>query len=155
VLNRRNFLCGAAALLALPTLNAMGQASADIPIVFVHGNGDQAPIWLTTTWRFESNGCRRERLNAINFFNPTARDDNGISQPNRSSVEDQLNELTQAIDRIRTATGAPQLALVGLSRGGNAIRHLALILLVLPPACHVYVACRPKSRCAASSICSS
>jgi hypothetical protein len=28
----------------------------DLPILFAHGNGDQAPIWLTTLWRFESNG---------------------------------------------------------------------------------------------------
>ena len=26
------------------------------PIVFVHGNGDTAGLWLTTIWRFESNG---------------------------------------------------------------------------------------------------
>jgi hypothetical protein len=28
----------------------------DLPILFAHGNGDQAPIWPTTLWRFESNG---------------------------------------------------------------------------------------------------
>ena len=26
------------------------------PMLFVHGNGDQAPVWLTTFWRMESNG---------------------------------------------------------------------------------------------------
>jgi pimeloyl-ACP methyl ester carboxylesterase len=123
VLNRRNFLGGAAALSALPTLEAMGQASADIPILFVHGNGDQAPIWLTALWRFESNGYRRERLYALNFTDPMARDDDGVPQANRSSTQDQLNELTQVIDRIRSATSAPRLALVGLSRGGYAIRN--------------------------------
>jgi hypothetical protein len=29
-------------------VNAFGQVSADLPILFVHGNGDQAPIWLPT-----------------------------------------------------------------------------------------------------------
>jgi hypothetical protein len=46
-----------------------------------------------------------------------------VAQPNRSSTEDQLRELTEAIDRIRTASGAPRLVLIGLSRGGNAIRN--------------------------------
>ena len=46
-----------------------------------------------------------------------------MAQPNRSSTEDQLRELTEAIDRIRTASGAPRLVLIGLSRGGNAIRN--------------------------------
>jgi hypothetical protein len=48
MLNRRAFLAGAAALSALPAFEAFGQVSADLPILFVHGNGDQAPIWLPT-----------------------------------------------------------------------------------------------------------
>jgi triacylglycerol esterase/lipase EstA (alpha/beta hydrolase family) len=67
-----SFLGGVAAPLALPTFNAFGQVSADLPIVFVHGNGDQAPIWLPTLRRCESNGYRRDRLHAVNFADPTA-----------------------------------------------------------------------------------
>jgi pimeloyl-ACP methyl ester carboxylesterase len=89
----------------------------------VHSNGDQAPTWLTTLWRLESNGYRRDRLHAINFSDPLARDVDAVAQPNRSSTEDQLRELSEAVDRIRTASGTPRLALVGLSRGGNAIRN--------------------------------
>src|SRR6185369_12604850 len=37
------------------------------PIVFVHGNGDTAAVWMTTIWRFESNGWPRERLHAIDL----------------------------------------------------------------------------------------
>jgi pimeloyl-ACP methyl ester carboxylesterase len=123
VLNRRNFLGGIATLSALPVFDALGQTATDVPIVFVHGNGDQAPIWLTTLWRFESNGYRRDRLHAVNFTDPMARDDDGVAQPNRSSTEDQLRELTTAIDRTRERTSAPRVALVGLSRGGNTIRN--------------------------------
>jgi pimeloyl-ACP methyl ester carboxylesterase len=122
MLNRRNFLGGVAAMSAWPVLPVFGQTSGDLPILFVHGNGDQAPIWLTTLWRCESNGYRRDRLHAVNFTDPTARDDDGVPQANRSSTQDQLREVTEAIDQVRAATGAPQLALVGLSRGGYAIR---------------------------------
>jgi pimeloyl-ACP methyl ester carboxylesterase len=120
VLDRRSFLRGAAALSAR---NAVGQTNSEPPILFVHGNGDQAPIWLATLWRFESNDAPRERLHTINFTDPQARDDDGVAQANRSSTADQLRELSEAIDRIRTTTGAPRVALVGLSRGGYAIRN--------------------------------
>ncbi len=122
-LDRRSFLSGAAALSAVPAFDALAQGSTDLPILFVHGDGDQAPVWLTTLWRFESNGYRRDRLHAINFTDPKARDNDAIAQPNRSSTEDELRELSEAIDRIRTATGAPRVALVGLSRGGYSIRN--------------------------------
>jgi hypothetical protein len=56
MLNRRNCLGGVAAMSAWPAFPAFGQTSGDLPILFAHGNGDQAPIWLTTLWRFESNG---------------------------------------------------------------------------------------------------
>jgi pimeloyl-ACP methyl ester carboxylesterase len=123
VLNRRDFIGGVAALSALPVPNAIGQAATEVPILFVHGNGDQASIWLTTLWRFESNGYRRDRLHAINFTDPQARDDDANAQPNRSSTEDQFRELSEAIGRVRSATRAPRIALVGLSRGGYAIRN--------------------------------
>ena len=123
MLSRRNFLGGVAAFSALPAFDALGQTATGIPILFVHGNGDQAPIWLTTLWRFESNGYPRDRLHAVNFPDPMARDDDGAAQPNRSSTEDQLRELTTAIKLIKERTNASHLALVGLSRGGNAIRN--------------------------------
>ncbi|MEI6723238.1 MAG: twin-arginine translocation pathway signal, partial [Betaproteobacteria bacterium] len=36
-----------------------------LPVVFVHGNGDTAAQWITTLWRFESNGYDRRLLHAI------------------------------------------------------------------------------------------
>jgi pimeloyl-ACP methyl ester carboxylesterase len=92
------------------------------PILFVHGNGDHAALWMTTLWRMESNGVARDRLFAINFTDPQARTDDAIPQPHRSSTEDQRRELGDAIKELRRRTGAPRIALVGNSRGGNSIR---------------------------------
>jgi pimeloyl-ACP methyl ester carboxylesterase len=92
------------------------------PVLFVHGNGDQAGLWITTIWRMESNGIARDRLFAINFTDPLARTDDSVPQPNRSSTEDQRRELAEAIARLKARTGAPRVALVGNSRGGNSIR---------------------------------
>jgi triacylglycerol lipase len=92
------------------------------PIVFVHGNGDSAALWTPTVWRWESNGWPRERLYAVHFPYPLARDDNTLPQEGRSSTEDQRRFLAAEVDKVLAATGAPQVVLVGNSRGGNAIR---------------------------------
>ncbi|MBT1511383.1 hydrolase [Bradyrhizobium sp. SRL28] len=98
--------------------------AADIPpVVFVHGNGDHAALWITTLWRMESNGVPRERMLAINFTDPLARTDDKVEQPNRSSTEDQRRELGEAIKELQRRTGAPRIALVGNSRGGYSIRN--------------------------------
>ena len=93
------------------------------PILFVHGNGDHAALWMTTLWRMESNGVAPDRLVAINFTDPLARSDDTVPQPNHSSTEDQRRELAEAIKTVRNRTGAPRIALVGNSRGGNSIRN--------------------------------
>ena len=67
------------------------------PILFVHGNGDHAALWVTTLWRMESNGMPRDRMSAINFTDPLARSDDKVEQPNRSSTEDQRRELGEAV----------------------------------------------------------
>src|SRR4051812_9480451 len=89
-------------------------AAAEIPpILFVHGNGDHAALWMTTLWRMESNGISKERLFAINFTDPLARTDDAVAQPNRSSTEDQRRELGDAIKELKRRTGASRVALVG------------------------------------------
>jgi pimeloyl-ACP methyl ester carboxylesterase len=130
--SRRRLLQGAAALpLAAGGLGlkALAQtpprtpgAALTPPILFVHGNGDHAALWITTIWRMESNGIPRNRLFAVNFTDPLARTDDSQPQPNRSSTEDQRRELAEAIAQLKTRTGAPRVALVGNSRGGNSIR---------------------------------
>ena len=131
-LSRRTLLKGAGTLPLLAGnfgLSAFAQtaptASVDIPpILFVHGNGDHAALWITTLWRMESNGVPRDRMLAINFTDPLARTDDRVEQANRSSTEDQRRELAEAIKELKARTGAARVALVGNSRGGNSIRNV-------------------------------
>jgi hypothetical protein len=126
MLNRRGLLQGSAAL-AFTGLNraAFAQEQPAVPIVFVHGDSDLAATWETQIWRFESNGYPRDRLFAISFTDPQARDDDTVAQPNRSSTEDQLRELTAFIDGVRAKTGAPKVAIVALSRCRAAVMRRA------------------------------
>jgi Lipase C-terminal domain/Lipase (class 2) len=130
-LSRRSILKAASALpLLAGTLDQRASAqsapavsTADIPpMLFVHGNGDHAPVWLTTLWRMESNGILRERMFAISFTDPQARNDDTVEQAQRSSTEDQRRALSDAVADLKRRTGAPRLALIGNSRGGNSIR---------------------------------
>src|SRR3982074_1374711 len=131
-LSRRSILKGAGALpLAASNFgtSAFAQTPAAIPnaaevppILFVHGNGDHAPLWMTTLWRMQSNGIPRDRMFAINFTDPLARSDDTKPEPNKSSIEDQRREVGEAIKELKRRSGAPRVALVGNSRGGNPIR---------------------------------
>jgi pimeloyl-ACP methyl ester carboxylesterase len=101
-----------------------GATAAQLPaIVFVHGNGDTAALWHTTIWRFESNQYPRQLLHAIDFTYPLARSDDSRPQPFRSSTTDQREELAAFVKRVLTETRRRRVALVGSSRGGNAIRN--------------------------------
>lgn len=132
-LSRRTILTGAAMLpLALHALRfeAVAQtgsgttAGSDIPpILFAHGNGDHAALWMTQIWRMESNGVPRNRLMALNFTDPLARNDDAVAQQGRSSTEDQRRELGEAVAELKKRTGAAKVALVANSRGGNAVRN--------------------------------
>src|SRR5687767_4483560 len=131
-ISRRRFL-GNAAAIAVATNSPWSRAFAQIsavpppaaipPIVFAHGNGDHAALWMTTLWRMESNGIEREHLHAINFTDPLARSDDAKEQPNRSSTEDQRNEFASAVAGLKQRTRAARVAAVGNSRGGYAIRN--------------------------------
>jgi triacylglycerol lipase len=124
---RRRLIAAAGALLlgACATSPFMpSSSSAELPpIVFVHGNGDTAALWLTTVWRFESNGWPRDRLHAIDMPYPLARDDDGRPQDGRSSTTDAMQFLAAQVEQVRKATGAAKVVLFGNSRGGNAIRN--------------------------------
>ena len=131
-ISRRTILKGAGALplaagnfgfaALAQTVPAAPSGSGIPPVLFVHGNGDHAALWLTTLWRMESNGVPRDRMFAINFSDPLARADDTKAEPNKSSTEDQRRELGAAIEQLKHRTGAPRVALVGNSRGGNSIR---------------------------------
>jgi hypothetical protein len=132
-LSRRSILQSAGALPLLAgsfgfealaqTAPATPVAAEIPPVLFVHGNGDHAALWISSLWRMESNGVPRERMFAINFTDPLARSDDKVEQANRSSTEDQRRELTEAIKELKQRSGASRIALVGNSRGGNPIRN--------------------------------
>src|SRR5262245_66647389 len=132
VLSRRTLLKGAGALpllagnlapFAVAQTGVSGNAGDIAPILFAHGNGDHAALWLTTLWRMESNGVPRDRMLAISFTDPLARTDDKVEQANRSSTEDQRRELAGAIKEFKQRTGASRIALVGNSRGGYSTRN--------------------------------
>jgi pimeloyl-ACP methyl ester carboxylesterase len=124
MLNRRRLLQGTAAL-ALSSVgrSAFAQDEPPVPIVFVQGDSDLAATWETQIWRFESNGYPRDRLFAISFTDPQARDDDTVARANRSSTADQLRELTAFIEDVKAKTGASKVAIVASSRGGYAARE--------------------------------
>ena len=124
---RRQFL-GASASLALATsLGACAQMGKHPdntpPIVFLHGNGDSFACWLTTVWRFETNGWPSDRLFALQQPYPWARDDDTVAQPGRSSSAEAMEFLKTEVQRVLAQTGAKQVVLVGSSRGGLTIRN--------------------------------
>src|SRR5256886_12489231 len=120
--SRRSILksAGALPLLAgsfgLPLLGVRARAqtapAAVPPVLFVHGNGDHAALWITTLWRMESNGVPRDRMFAIDFTDPLARSDDSKPEPNKSSTEDQRREIGEAIKELKRRTGASRVALV-------------------------------------------
>jgi hypothetical protein len=129
-MSRRSILKGAAALPLAAGNFGFGAAAQSAPVaaagippmLFVHGNGDSAALWMTTLWRMESSGISPERMFAFNFTDPLARSDDTVPQANRSSTEDQRRELGDAVQELKRRTGAARVALVGNSRGGNPIR---------------------------------
>lgn len=128
-ISRRALLGGTAAL--WPSLALAQQplprrpataAEGPPPVVFVHGNGDSSALWINNIWRFEANGYKRNQLFAIDFTYPDARREDAKPQPFRSSAEEQMKELAAYVQAALKATGRRKVALVGSSRGGNAIR---------------------------------
>ncbi len=130
-MTRRRLILTAAAAGAAPFAGCVTTPNPDVgieaearsPIVFVHGNGDSASIWMTTIWRFESNGWPRERLHAINMPYPNARADDAKEQPGSSSIAEYTAYLGAEVKKVLAATGATKVILIGNSRGGYPIRN--------------------------------
>jgi triacylglycerol lipase len=98
-------------------------AAAPIPIVFVHGNGDDSAKWVGIIGLFESNGYPSNRLYAIRFTNPQARADDTKAEAFRSSTIDATSELSAFVTRVLLETHSQKVALVGSSRGGMTMRN--------------------------------
>jgi triacylglycerol lipase len=98
-------------------------AEPQLPIIFVHGNGDTAGLWITTIWRFESNGYPGDLLHAVDLRHPLARSVDGKSQAGRSSTSDVMRQLAEEVERVRQRSGAEKVFLVAQSRGGNTVRN--------------------------------
>lgn len=111
------------AALLLAACATPGTQEAHPPIVFIHGNGDTAALWIATVWRFESNGWPRNRLFALDAPNPLARADDTKPQEGRTGTAEHMQIVAAEVERVRKLTGADKVVLVGNSRGGNVIRN--------------------------------
>ncbi len=98
-------------------------AQAQMPVIFVHGNGDDATKWMPVIWLFESNGYPANRLFSIRMTDPAARREDSKPETFRSSTTDQASELSAFVTRVLLETKAKKVALVGSSRGGMTIRN--------------------------------
>ncbi len=123
VTRRHLIKLGASGALAVACSSRLLGQGAPQPIVFVHGNGDTAALWITTLWRFESNGYPRELLHAVDLKNPTAQAVDGVPMPGRSSTADVMKQLSDEVAAVRRRTGAGKIILVANSRGGNTVRN--------------------------------
>ncbi|MBS0541515.1 MAG: alpha/beta fold hydrolase, partial [Proteobacteria bacterium] len=123
---RRAVLAGAAALWPAFAFGQTTRRPADPsgpPVVFVHGNGDSAALWINNIWRFETNGFKRGLLFAIDLPWPLARSDDSKEQQYRSSTADQMKELASYVAQVRKTTRQGKVALIASSRGGNTVRN--------------------------------
>ena len=117
-LGRRAFVLAGLAAAAAPAF-----AAETPPVIFVHGNGDTAGLWIATLWRFESNAYPRDRLFALDLRYPQAGSVFDKAQPGRSTAEEVMRQLAAEVTRVKALTGAAKVVLVGQSRGGNTVRN--------------------------------
>jgi len=123
-LTRRSLVLGAAATTMLAACATNNPSAEPLPpIVFVHGNGDTAALWITTLWRFESNGWPRARLRTVDMPYPLSRDVDATPQDGRSSTAESMRFLSEQVDQVLRATGASRVVLIANSRGGYAVRN--------------------------------
>lgn len=110
----------AAGIAALTATTALAQ---ETPIVFVHGDSDNAGLWMVQMWRFESNGYPRDLLFPVDLKHPQARSDDALPEENRSSSADVASELAGDVARVLITTRAPKVDFVANSRGCSTTRN--------------------------------
>jgi triacylglycerol lipase len=106
--------------------SAQTQPNTSVPIVFVHGNGDDASKWIGIIWLFESNDYPADKLFSLRFSHPNARTNDTVEEVNRSSTTDATAELSAFVTRVLIETHSSKVALIGSSRGGMTIRNYLL-----------------------------
>jgi triacylglycerol lipase len=111
----------AAALMLLSA--AAGAADKPLPIIFVHGNGDTAGLWITTLWRFESNGYPGELLDAVDLRYPLASKLYDQPEPAHSTAAEEMAQLAAEVTAVQRRTHAAKVILIAQSRGGNVVRN--------------------------------
>ena len=132
-ISRRTILKGAGALPLLSGdfgMAAFAQARSAAatrglevpPILFVHGNGDHAALWITTLggWNptgFRASACSRSIL-PIRWRGPTTPSRSRTGPRPKTSAANSARPSQE----LKRRTGAARVALVGNSRGGNSIR---------------------------------
>jgi pimeloyl-ACP methyl ester carboxylesterase len=94
-----------------------------LPILFIHGNGDNAAVWMTTMWRFETNGYPPQMLEAVDLRYPLAAAVYDQPQPAHSSVAEATEQIAEAVDALQRRTGAAKVVLVAHARGGILARQ--------------------------------
>jgi triacylglycerol lipase len=105
---------------------AKNQPNTSVPIVFVHGNGDDASKWIGIIWLFESNDYPADKLFSVRFSHPNARTNDTVEEVNRSSTTDATAELSAFVTRVLIETHSSKVVLIGSSRGGMTIRNYLL-----------------------------
>jgi triacylglycerol lipase len=120
---RRDVIFGLTLASTLAAVPCAWAQEKPLPIIFVHGNGDTAALWLTTLWRFESNGYARDLLHAIDLRYPQARAVDETPQAGRSSNADVMQQVAALVTTVKAKTGAEKVILVAQSRGGNTVRN--------------------------------
>ena len=116
-------LAGSAGILTMATSAVLQAQDKPLPIVFVHGNGDTAGLWITVLWRFESNGYPRDLMHAIDLRYPQARAADDKPMPGRSSSGEVMAQLAEEVAAVKKRSGAAKVILVAQSRGGNTVRN--------------------------------
>ncbi len=123
-LTRRATMAGMASLPLLDVRTALG-AEEQMPIIFLPSDKDDASVWYTQIWRFESNGYDRKRLFALNPPNAdyVPLKDYGKPHPNYSTAAENLIWLAGAVEDVKRRTGADKVVLAAWSRSGITIRN--------------------------------
>ncbi|HZB92359.1 MAG TPA: hydrolase [Stellaceae bacterium] len=113
----------AALIAALMLPGAATAAEKPLPILFVPGNGESAAVWMTTIWRFESNGYPSALLDALELRYPLASRVYDQPEPGHSTVGEATQQLAAAVAALQKRTHAPKVILIAQGRGGNIVRN--------------------------------